>query len=440
LTKHIRSHENAHLRWNRTTSEKPYKCTFYGCDKSFTAKSSLQIHINTAHTGAALDDDELSPSSPPSDSPPPSKPSLTLDMKRVKPVEKTVQEGGAAQQAPKVKKEKTKDAAAARKSTLECSHPNCKKSFTSESDLRDHLNAAAPQLASESKFFRENAAKLFSLVERWSAIYPGFRAEADALVNMHELRSTLAGSYVPPRMPAVVSNSSSAASSVASVGTGGTGKEAASKDGAAGRKLKGKKKGKAAAGDEKHGSGKNASTDEFDDAQHLSLQTVCGILDGLKASPRIDESQYPAGAAGLVMYPHMPHLQSYPYPPPHPSLYNSAMYGVPGAYPYPVAFPPGYPAPPGYPLNVTSPVTVVEGGKASTDASQGKGSKKRKKGGDGKEQGSESASNASSRQGAASHASSAEGAHGGGKGKGNNSKKARTVEQDEESPRLTDEE
>ncbi|RYG68998.1 hypothetical protein EON64_03870, partial [archaeon] len=45
MTKHLKSHENAHLRWNRSTNEKPFKCPREGCDKSFTAKSSLQNHM-----------------------------------------------------------------------------------------------------------------------------------------------------------------------------------------------------------------------------------------------------------------------------------------------------------------------------------------------------------------------------------------------------------
>jgi len=48
LTKHVRSHAVGHLRWKRNTSDKPHKCGY--CKKSFTAKSSLQIHVRS-HTG-----------------------------------------------------------------------------------------------------------------------------------------------------------------------------------------------------------------------------------------------------------------------------------------------------------------------------------------------------------------------------------------------------
>jgi len=44
LTKHLRSHQFEHLRWNRKCCEKPFQCKFPGCFKSFTAKSSLQFH------------------------------------------------------------------------------------------------------------------------------------------------------------------------------------------------------------------------------------------------------------------------------------------------------------------------------------------------------------------------------------------------------------
>jgi hypothetical protein len=54
MTKHLKSHENAHLRWDRNTISKPFKCSFPGCSKSFTAKTSLQNHILTQHASKSF--------------------------------------------------------------------------------------------------------------------------------------------------------------------------------------------------------------------------------------------------------------------------------------------------------------------------------------------------------------------------------------------------
>ena len=71
LTKHKNSHRMQHLRWNvsfksifdvepttltpslpqRNTRDKPFKCRFPGCTKSFTAKSSLQVHWRSHVSG-----------------------------------------------------------------------------------------------------------------------------------------------------------------------------------------------------------------------------------------------------------------------------------------------------------------------------------------------------------------------------------------------------
>lgn len=51
LTKHMRSHQNSHLRWKRNTKDKPFRCSYDGCEKSFTAKSSLQIHLRQHSEG-----------------------------------------------------------------------------------------------------------------------------------------------------------------------------------------------------------------------------------------------------------------------------------------------------------------------------------------------------------------------------------------------------
>lgn len=54
MTKHERSHETSHLRWNRHTQLKPFPCPFPGCEKSFTAKSSLRVHYLNAHNESEI--------------------------------------------------------------------------------------------------------------------------------------------------------------------------------------------------------------------------------------------------------------------------------------------------------------------------------------------------------------------------------------------------
>lgn len=54
LSKHIKAHDNAHLRWNRNTKEKPFKCPHPDCDKSFTVKINLENHLYNFHRGAAI--------------------------------------------------------------------------------------------------------------------------------------------------------------------------------------------------------------------------------------------------------------------------------------------------------------------------------------------------------------------------------------------------
>lgn len=55
MTKHERSHESSHLRWNRHTTLKPFPCTFPNCARSFTAKSSLNHHLLHSHDGKGMD-------------------------------------------------------------------------------------------------------------------------------------------------------------------------------------------------------------------------------------------------------------------------------------------------------------------------------------------------------------------------------------------------
>lgn len=60
LTKHKQCHDTEHLKWDRSSTQKPYKCTYPGCTKSFTAKASLKNHIfgtHLNHDDSTINDD-----------------------------------------------------------------------------------------------------------------------------------------------------------------------------------------------------------------------------------------------------------------------------------------------------------------------------------------------------------------------------------------------
>jgi hypothetical protein len=120
----MKSHANAHLRWNRSTSDKPYKCTFHGCDKSFTAKSSLQNHFRT----------HLYPES-----------SSIIN---------TVQNHLSAS-IPKIEAVVV-DSEHSPFACYSCIHPNCNTYFQNESELRAHLMAFNPGMAAENQFLKDS--------------------------------------------------------------------------------------------------------------------------------------------------------------------------------------------------------------------------------------------------------------------------------------------
>lgn len=52
----MKTHSTEHIRWDRKTSEKVFKCPFFDCTKSYTSKSSLSVHMASAHDKARIDD------------------------------------------------------------------------------------------------------------------------------------------------------------------------------------------------------------------------------------------------------------------------------------------------------------------------------------------------------------------------------------------------
>ncbi len=163
LTKHIKSHKTAHLRWNRNTNEKPFKCTFRGCDKSFTAKSSLQNHTKTHHDGEV-------------EEPPAERVSISSGLD-----ERLRAQAAASGGAPTViqrtltQQELMQHAQAKNnlllRGTLQarnafaCCHRGCGLSFPTEELLRSHILEQDPLLHAEHNFLRFGLSNLLQVLD-----------------------------------------------------------------------------------------------------------------------------------------------------------------------------------------------------------------------------------------------------------------------------------
>lgn len=157
LTKHLKSHENAHLRWNRSTNEKPYKCPYELCDKSFTAKSSLQNHLKN-HEGTLLPVDLTMEEGP------------TPQTNSVSNCHTSIAETCVDLNRTKFALLSTQNRQ--RPLRFHCIHPNCKKSFKDEAELKAHLIAYNPGMAAENQFLRDSCAALVNAVERMRSAFP----------------------------------------------------------------------------------------------------------------------------------------------------------------------------------------------------------------------------------------------------------------------------
>lgn len=126
LRKHIKSHENAHLRWNRNTVDKPFPCSFPGCGRSFTVKSSLQSHM-------LIHQQEMN------------------QVVKAQPINSSY---SAIFDTPDV-------------IVSQCLHAGCPKHFNSQKDLRAHLFDHAPGLKAEFKAMSNTIINLISMIETW---------------------------------------------------------------------------------------------------------------------------------------------------------------------------------------------------------------------------------------------------------------------------------
>lgn len=138
LSKHLLSHENAHLRWNRDTNFKPFKCSYPDCGKSFTAKLNLQNHIITHHIEAIAHD------------------SIQRSDAMVSPA--TSKRGVCTAQSEE------------QHTTTACLHSGCNLTFASEAELREHIFNSTPGIIEEFNFLRDTALKFATVISEWDTL------------------------------------------------------------------------------------------------------------------------------------------------------------------------------------------------------------------------------------------------------------------------------
>lgn len=185
LSKHLLSHENAHLRWNRETNFKPFKCPYPGCGKSFTAKLNLQNHVATHHQH------EIAMECAPAALCVPSTVgknynnshhSVSCNIVKQTPAPHTRSQHAHTHVYPPSLEPTTSSTSSTKPATrttnntnitsslntvAACLHSGCDLTFSSEAELRDHIFRTTPGIIEEFNFLREMALKFASVVSDW---------------------------------------------------------------------------------------------------------------------------------------------------------------------------------------------------------------------------------------------------------------------------------
>lgn len=192
MTKHLKSHENAHLRWDRKSCSKPFKCPYPGCTKSFTAKTSLQSHL-LSHENAQMMEEEslgsITPSRGQNRSHNPHRAMISSHLRHHHfPSSLIFQEAfpvllstgnnlsHAAQdfgnQIPREEQRLPKDdgsSGPASSSSSQCLHNGCNQVFNNQSELREHLYSYTPGLVAEHEFLINTVLQFADMINSWES-------------------------------------------------------------------------------------------------------------------------------------------------------------------------------------------------------------------------------------------------------------------------------
>lgn len=143
MTKHMKSHETAHLKWDRNTVAKPYKCTFPGCNSSYTAKTSLQSHMLTCHNIL---------------------PSSDMDVN-------FIDESNHGKKQVEVKSEPSSsnstETASVKSTPSQCLHTGCNQVFSDQTELRKHLYSYSPGIHAEHEFLLNTVIQFADIITNW---------------------------------------------------------------------------------------------------------------------------------------------------------------------------------------------------------------------------------------------------------------------------------
>lgn len=213
MNKHIKSHKTEHLRWNRQSTEKPFKCNVPGCLRSFTAKSSLQSHIKTCHNGSDLSNMLNTPpcqtdgasfeehvhssscgnlsdgsnhlacpfnasqsvnqsSRTDSSNMIPMQPDLGMSQSennKRKFIESSAysRAGNTLLDRSSRRSDRNPRDGSVKSIRLNCLHDGCDETFTSQQELRNHIYQSAPGLISEIQFLKSTLLGVLDVMDEW---------------------------------------------------------------------------------------------------------------------------------------------------------------------------------------------------------------------------------------------------------------------------------
>lgn len=153
LYKHMKSHVDQDLKWNRQTTLKPFRCVVDNCNKSFITKWSLENHVVTVH-GITEIAEKKSRSH-----------DHTVDTTAILAANPTVA-------PPSTTQSTAPPSTSAPHSHLHCLHTGCNETFHDPSNLRMHMLSYSPAMSLEFYSMSKSIVFLCQSISGWDTKTP----------------------------------------------------------------------------------------------------------------------------------------------------------------------------------------------------------------------------------------------------------------------------